>query len=65
MTQNDQHGECGAGRRSIPRVKVERRCPRCGCHAYHWGNLCGILHRIGCANCGHEWTGRIRKDEMQ
>jgi ribosomal protein L37E len=46
------------------RVKVKRQCPRCRQHAYHWGNVHGIMHRIGCANCGHEWKGRIRKDEM-
>ena len=46
------------------RVKVDRRCPRCGHHAYHWGNVQGIKHRIGCVRCGHEWSGRIRKDEM-
>lgn len=49
----------------VERVKVDRRCPRCGHHAYHWGNVQGIKHRIGCVNCGHEWRGRIRKDEMQ
>lgn len=57
--------EEGAVGMEVERVKVDRRCPRCGHHAYHWGNVQGIKHRIGCVNCGHEWRGRIRKDEMQ
>lgn len=48
-----------------PKVKVVRTCPRCRTHAYHWGNDKGIKHRIACVNCGHEWAGRIKKEEME
>lgn len=46
------------------RVKVERTCPRCHARAYHLGNDGGVPNRISCVNCGHIWTGRIRKDEQ-
>jgi hypothetical protein len=46
-------------------VKVERTCPRCRTRAYQRGNDRGIADRIACVNCGHEWTGRIRKDEQR
>lgn len=52
-------------RHDARRVKVVRHCPRCRAHAYHWGNVHVIRHRIACASCGHEWNGRIRKDEME
>ena len=47
------------------RVKVERACPRCRVVAYHLGNDGGVPHRMSCVNCGHIWTGRIRKDEQK
>ena len=46
------------------RVKVDRTCPRCHVHAYHFGNHFGIKNLILCARCGHEWRGRIRADEQ-
>lgn len=46
-------------------VKVERTCPRCRTRAYQRGNDKGIVNRIACVNCGHEWTGRIRNDEQR
>lgn len=49
--------------RRIKPSKVERHCPRCRRHAYHWGNVKGVRHQIECCNCGHTWTGRVRDDE--
>lgn len=51
--------------RMWPSVKVDRVCPRCGFHTYHWANVRGIRHRIECTNCGHEWKGRVRREEME
>lgn len=47
------------------RVKVNRECPRCHVRAYQWGNDKGIPNLIVCVNCGHEWVGRIRRDEQR
>ena len=47
-----------------PRIRVDRVCPRCRFHGYHRGNDMGRKHWISCINCGHEWKGRITKDEQ-
>lgn len=45
--------------------KIERRCPRCGRHAYHWLTWPDTESNktsrpvAGCANCGHEWPCRV------
>ena len=56
-------------------VKLERKCPRCRSHAYHFGVrdmrqrvgsncLDGVHHvTISCAVCSHEWRGRFVRDE--
>lgn len=53
-------------------AKVERRCPRCHRHAYHWltpNNSPAALkttklHTAGCANCGHEWPCRVMEKDL-
>lgn len=50
-------------------LKVARRCPRCGAHRYHSvpmkhrksATACKVL--ITCAECGHDWFGRLTKAE--
>ncbi len=46
------------------KVKVDRHCPRCGFHGYHFGNVRGIKNRIACCNCSHEWQGRVKREEQ-
>lgn len=47
--------------------KVERRCPRCHRHAYHWltaprtESNTSSRPKAGCVNCGHEWPCRVMK----
>lgn len=53
-------------------IKVERRCPRCRRHAYHW--LTGRthpsaikttrLHTASCVNCGHAWPCRVMAKDL-
>jgi hypothetical protein len=56
--------------------KLDRHCPRCGAHHYHFarawqlqrsnGECFGPVHvDIDCADCGHTWRGRYRKDEWE
>ena len=51
----------------IDYVKVDRKCPRCYAHRYHFANRkqAGkkFVVRITCAECGHDWKGRHKKDE--
>lgn len=64
--EQDRHCGCaGAEAEAAGRVKVVRTCPRCRNRAYQWGNDKGIANRIACVNCGHEWQGRIRRDEQR
>lgn len=52
-------------------VKLDRRCPRCHAHHYHFANRelrpDGLRQvwqvTIDCTACGHRWIGRYRKDE--
>lgn len=47
--------------------KIERRCPRCNRHAYHWLTANGDpsalkntrRHTATCVNCGHQWPCRL------
>lgn len=47
--------------------KIERHCPRCGRHAYHWltprdtasALKTTKLPTASCANCGHQWPCRV------
>ncbi|MEN6586111.1 MAG: hypothetical protein ABFE02_08740 [Sulfuricella sp.] len=60
--------------RSVRRLpaKVERRCPRCGRHAYHWlmanGSPAALkgtkLDTAACANCGHHWPCRMMEKDL-
>lgn len=51
-------------------LRVDRRCPRCRFHGYHYlasdGAKCqgGRAVRILCTNCSHVWTGRIKSSEL-
>lgn len=57
-----------AGYQQIGRShRLDRHCPRCWVHRYHWSRLVGNGKRhkvfITCAECGHGWEGKYRKDE--
>lgn len=51
--------------------KIERRCPRCHRHAYHWLTHRNaesaikntLLHTATCANCGHSWPCRVMEKD--
>lgn len=43
-------------------IRVERRCPRCRVHRYHWVDLAS--KRITCAECGNRWKDRVRQDDL-
>ncbi len=55
-----------AAKPDLPR-KIERRCPRCACHAYHWLTARGAQSALSsakfdtatCASCGHSWKCRV------
>jgi ribosomal protein L37E len=51
----------------ITYVKLDRRCPRCHAHRYHSAHRSkpGTKHlvTVTCAECGHGWLGKFRKDE--
>ncbi len=59
------------GDRRLP-AKVERHCPRCRRHAYHWliahGSSAALrntkLHTAACANCGHHWPCRVMEKDV-
>ena len=52
--------------------KIERVCPRCRTHAYHWLTSNGApsaikntkLHTASCVNCGHDWPCRVMRREL-
>lgn len=50
------------GRTVVEPRKIERRCPRCHRHAYHWLNF--IQKVAGCVNCGHEWKVRVMERDL-
>jgi len=62
-------GRLEASVRRLPR-KVERRCPRCHRHAYHWLNAArtesnsSSRTKAGCVNCGHEWLCRVMEKDL-
>lgn len=51
--------------------KIERHCPRCGRHAYHWltprdaasALKTTKLPTASCANCGHQWPCRVMEKD--
>lgn len=45
--------------------KLDRKCPRCHQRRYHFGNMIKSTKavKITCAECGHSWRGRYKKDE--
>lgn len=44
------------------RSKVDRHCPRCGAHRYHFLRITeGKKPRASCAECSHSWTCRVLK----
>ena len=57
--------------RRLP-AKVERKCPRCGRHAYHWlmahGSPAALKNTqrdtAACANCGHHWPCRVMEKDL-
>ena len=57
--------------RRLP-AKIERRCPRCGRHAYHSlmanGSPAALkttrLDTAACANCGHHWPCRVMEKDL-
>lgn len=57
--------------RRLP-TKVERKCPRCGRHAYHWliahGSPAALKNTqrdtAACANCGHHWPCRVMEKDL-
>jgi DNA-directed RNA polymerase subunit M/transcription elongation factor TFIIS len=52
--------------------KIERHCPRCRTHAFHWLTRNGEpsalkntkLHTATCANCGHQWPCRVMGKDL-
>jgi hypothetical protein len=48
-------------------LRIERRCPRCHAHRYHHANMTETTHAISicCAECGHTWKGRYKRDEWE
>ncbi len=59
------------GTASLP-GKIERRCPRCKCHAYHWFTAKGDpsalkntrRHTATCVTCGHQWPCRLMNRDL-
>jgi DNA-directed RNA polymerase subunit M/transcription elongation factor TFIIS len=48
-------------------TKIDRHCPRCHAHHYHFSHpLPKKPHRawIDCAACGHRWLGRLTREEQ-
>lgn len=47
------------------RTRLDRHCPRCHYHSYHWAKRNPTTNAvlIECNDCGHDWTGRFKKDE--
>ena len=45
---------------TMPRsFKIDRHCPRCRAHRYHWYRP--AKETATCAECGHDWHPRIFK----
>ena len=44
-------------------TKLDRHCPRCHAHRYHFGNRVEHKVTITCAECGHSWNGKFNRDE--
>jgi DNA-directed RNA polymerase subunit M/transcription elongation factor TFIIS len=76
----DAHREAKTRKRgakaSPMRTKLERHCPRCRAHHYHFarawqlersnGDPLGPVHvDIDCAGCGHTWRGRFKREEWE
>lgn len=49
---------------SVRFPKVERHCPRCRAHRYHFSTVNNRKMLICCAECGHQWRGRYRRTEL-
>ncbi len=46
-------------------LRIDRVCPRCHVHRLHHANMNEATHAVSicCAECGHTWAGRYKKDE--
>ena len=46
-------------------TRIDRHCPRCRFHCYHWAKRDHITNavKVNCADCGHNWQGRFLKEE--
>lgn len=46
-------------------IRIERHCPRCKFHCYHWAirKINTNKVKINCADCGHNWGGRFKRAE--
>lgn len=44
--------------------KIERTCPRCHRHAYHWLSYKENGKAVAdCVNCGHQWSVRVMEKD--
>jgi DNA-directed RNA polymerase subunit M/transcription elongation factor TFIIS len=46
--------------------RVDRHCPRCRAHRYHWAKWQAELKLwfCRCAECGHKWKTRLTRLEL-